>query len=88
MLSSPLPASKWEQRRGEPGGVVQKLSLLWADEEEQGKVGAQDCPFPARAGPRRCQPPLSRQPRLAGSRKQEEGGRPVRRNNGAGQSHH
>lgn len=75
------PPSEW------PGWDEQvQLSLLAGGEEEQEQARARGCPLAARAAPRRCQPPLSRQPRPAGSRKQEEGGRPVRRNNGAGQS--
>lgn len=65
-----------------------ELSLHWAGKEERDEAGAQGCPFPAWAAPRCCRPPLSWQPRPTRIRKQEEGGRPVRRNNGAGQLHH
>lgn len=92
LCSVSAPAS-FPKRQSPPGAswnwdAQVEFSLHWAGEEERDEVGAQGCPSSARAAPRRCRPPLSRQPWPARSRKQEEGGRPVRRNNGAGQSRH
>lgn len=62
-----------------------RLSLLEFGEGQRDEARARGCPrLPG--SPASLPSAFVSQPRPAGSRKQEEGGRPVSRNNGAGQS--